>query len=88
MQSTMAVIFMLQHWIYLWWTYRENSHDFNSQSRIRIKYDHMMRLAETDLTDTSMCHPGLLPDPFSNRKTLTAMESELITFLASWTPLS
>lgn len=27
-----------------------------------------MRLTETDLTDTSMCHPGLPPDPFSDRK--------------------
>lgn len=44
-----------------------------------------MRLAETNLTDTSKCHPGLSPDPFSNRN-LTAMESELLTFLASWTP--
>lgn len=29
----------------------------------------MMSLAEANLTDTSMCYPGLLPDPFSNRKT-------------------
>lgn len=41
----------------------------------------MMRLAETNLTDTSMCHLGLSPDPFSNCK---AMESEPITSLISW----
>lgn len=64
-QSTWGmVIFMLQRGVYLRWTYRENSHGFNSQNRIRIKYDHMMRLAETNLTDNSMCHPGLTPDPF------------------------
>ena len=67
-----AAIFMLQHGVYLRWTYWENSHGFNSQTRIRIKYDHMMRQAETYLTDTSMCHPGMTPDLFSNRK--AAME--------------
>lgn len=36
---------------------------------IRIIYEQMMRVAETNLTDTSMCHTGLLPDRFSNRKT-------------------
>lgn len=42
----------------------ENSYGFNRHRGIRIKSDHMMRRTETHLTDTSMCLPGLSPDPF------------------------
>jgi len=48
----------------------------------------MMRLAETHLTDTSMCHLGPVTRSLFQSQDLKVMESELLIFLASWTKLA